>query len=147
MNECITETGHITKSGPEGVEIDFEASSACAKCGLCSSRGSDRSTVIVRDGAGLPIGTAVRVLFPYNARWLPIFFVFALPLALFMVLGIAGALVASLLGLSEGVGGFFTAVAAAVGLVGGLFGARGYDRHFHRRVYEEARVEPIMPEE
>jgi positive regulator of sigma E activity len=139
----LTETGRVVAAREGSVEVRLSYSPKCVRCGLCAGAGDNSMRVKVKGVDGLAPGQLVRLTFPYRARWTPILFVFALPLALFFAAGIAATLAADRTALPQAAGAVAAIAAGMAGLAAGVMIARRRERRWRRDTFEKTLVEPL----
>lgn len=139
----LVETARVVAGRGDIVEIEINRTTDCAACGLCRSAQGGVMRVTVRSAGRLDVGQKVRVTFPYRSRWRAIIFVFAIPLGLFLTVGICVGVVAQVLSWPALVGSVGAVIAAFAGLAGGLTIGMMNDRRFRKRLLERTTVEPL----
>ena len=141
----LTESGRVVRKGGGAVVVEITGGQSCADCGLCSRAGDKRMLLEVRDLPSIDVGQAVRVTLPYRSKWRAILIVFALPLACFFAGGAAGAAAAAALGVGGAGEVLLAAALAFAGVAAAFVAARGADRRYRKRVFEETLVAPEAP--
>lgn len=136
----VRETARVVAWKEGVVELEFDRTSACGKCGLCHKSSDSSMRIKVRCERPMAEGQTVRVAFPFTSRWRSIFWVFFLPLVMFFVVGMLASAVAERLSAPAFLGTLAAIGAAVAGLAGGLLIARKSEKSFMAETFEHTEI-------